>query len=293
MRRMFVFGMVAAGVSLAQIGCKSNGLWCSSPQPGTQSGPIVVGPGPGAAPVPQGGTQWLPEPPVGPAPIGSQSSSNFPNGNQKDIAWKSALGPSVRLYPPENGDNLDSNKKIPLRPPEVVDAEKPISPKAEAEKSTKEPPLLPVGIPRFALVREKVANGLRPSLDDGLGWLQANGYRTVLFLHEPGSPESVDRLQVEKRGMRFLALEVSPMTLSQKTIDDFNRIVGDSAGLPLFVYDTDGSLTGGLWYAHFRQTHGATEESARKHASQLGFREEGEITHRQMWQAVQKLMSER
>jgi protein tyrosine phosphatase (PTP) superfamily phosphohydrolase (DUF442 family) len=142
-------------------------------------------------------------------------------------------------------------------------------------------------------VRSKVANGLRPTLDDGLGWLQANGYKTVLYLHAPGSPDSADRLQVEKRGMKFIAMEVSSVTLSQKIIDEFNRIVGDSAGLPLFVYDTDGSLTGGLWYVHFRLTQGASDDEARKHARRLGLREDGEGGHREMWQAAQKFMSER
>jgi protein tyrosine phosphatase (PTP) superfamily phosphohydrolase (DUF442 family) len=147
-----------------------------------------------------------------------------------------------------------------------------------------------VGILRFVIVRAKVANGLRPSLDDGLDWLQANGYKTVLYLHDPTASDSADRQQVEKRGMKFMALEVSPVTLSQKTIDDFNRIVGDSAGLPLFVYDNDGSLTGGLWYLHFRVAQGLPDETARRQARPLGLREDGEGAHREMWQATQRLV---
>jgi len=197
------------------------------------------------------------------------------------------------LYPPEVAENPDANKKVQLYPPDGFGSDKPASPKVEGGPTTKEPPLLPVGIAQFVQVRAKVANGLRPSLDDGLGWLQANGYKTVLYLHDPGVPESADRQQVEKRGLRFIAMEVSPVTLSQKIIDDFNRIIGDSAGLPLFVYDGDGSLAGGLWYLHFRLTQGASDEAARNQARPLGLREEGEGGQREMWQAVQKVMSDR
>jgi protein tyrosine phosphatase (PTP) superfamily phosphohydrolase (DUF442 family) len=292
MRRTLLFGFIVAGLSLGQVGCKSSG---ACPQPAPPPGPIL-GPAPGPvlapAPMPKG-TPWLPEPPIAPVPMDSQSKSIDPYVYQKDVAWTDGLGPSVRLYPPEVLESSEGNKRVELRPPEASGSDKPSLPRVEAGSTTKEPPLLPVGISKFVQVREKVANGLRPTLDDGLGWLQASGYKTVLYLHAPGSPDSADRQQVEKRGMKFIAMEVSSVTLSQKIVDEFNRIVGDSAGLPLFVYDTDGSLTGGLWYVHFRVAQGASDEEARKHARQVGLREDGEGGHKEMWQAAQKFMSDR
>ena len=56
----------------------------------------------------------------------------------------------------------------------------------------------------------------------------------------------------------------------------------------LFVYDHDGSLTGGMWYVHLRQTQQMSEEAARKQGRVLGLREEREGNHREMWEAVQK-----
>jgi protein tyrosine phosphatase (PTP) superfamily phosphohydrolase (DUF442 family) len=288
MRRALTFSFAVAGLALLPIGCKSSGT-CPAPTPGPVLAPA---PGPVYAPAPMPkGMPWLPEPPIAPAPVDTQSKSIDPYLPQKDAVWAPGLGPSVRLYPPEVIEGSDIDKKVELRPPEESTSEKPAVPKLE--KATKEPPLFPVGISQFVQVREKVANGLRPTLDDGLAWLQSNGYKTILHLSAPGGPDSADRQQVEKRGMRFITMEVSSLTLSQKVIDEFNRIVGDNAGLPLFVYDADGSLTGGLWYIHFRLAQGASEEEAKRRARQLGINENGDAGHREMWLAAQKYVSDR
>ena len=60
---------------------------------------------------------------------------------------------------------------------------------------------------------------------DGLDWLQTNGYRTVLHLRQPGEDDSADRRQIEKRGLKYLSLELSPQTLTQGVLDEFNRLV--------------------------------------------------------------------
>ena len=57
----------------------------------------------------------------------------------------------------------------------------------------------------------RVTSGLRPQLD-GLDWLQAHGYRTVLHIRAPGEDDTADRRQVEKRvshiaGMRQCAID--------------------------------------------------------------------------------------
>ncbi len=205
-------------------------------------------------------------------------------------SWQSGDNNNVRLAPPiaatpgagDNGarlgapDTASVPSKLPSGPP-VTDSTAPV---------------LPVGIPQFAMVNDKVANGLRPMLDDGLDWLKSNGYRTVLYIRRPGQDDSADRKQVEKRGMRYLTLEVSPETLSRKTVDDFNRFVADTSGYPLFVYDRDGSLAGGLWYLYLRLVEHDTDETARVRAARLGLREDREGAQRAMWLAVQKLLSE-
>jgi protein tyrosine phosphatase (PTP) superfamily phosphohydrolase (DUF442 family) len=150
---------------------------------------------------------------------------------------------------------------------------------------------LPVGIPQFATVKDGVTSGLKPLVDGGLDWLQAHGYRTVLHIHLPGQDDAADRQQVEKHGMHYLSLEVSPQTLTPAVVDQFNRYVADRANFPLFVYDRDGMLAGGLWYLYFRIVERESDAAATAHASRLGLKEDAAGVHREMWLAIQKFLS--
>jgi protein tyrosine phosphatase (PTP) superfamily phosphohydrolase (DUF442 family) len=183
------------------------------------------------------------------------------------------LAPGARLGAPE---------------PPGSQAQPRIPPRAPQEPSPT--PSLPVGIPQFAVAREEVASGLKPLLD-GLDWLRTNGYRTVLHIRQPGEDDTADRRQIEKLGLKYLSLEVSPQTLSKNIVNEFNRLVADSASHPLFVYDQDGTLSGGLWYLHFRTAGQESDEVARLKAARLGLREDATDGHRAMWLAIQKYLS--
>jgi protein tyrosine phosphatase (PTP) superfamily phosphohydrolase (DUF442 family) len=146
-----------------------------------------------------------------------------------------------------------------------------------------------VDIPQFATVKDRVASGLKP-YPDGLQWLKDNGYRTVLHLRRPGEDDSADRKQVEKHGLAYLSLEVSPDTLTAEVAAQYNAVVNDAGKLPLFVYDKDGVLAGGLWYLYFRLAAGVNDNEALTRARRLGLREEQEGEGRRMWLAVQKVL---
>lgn len=313
MRRLLILGMMAIGATaLGSAGCNHG---CPRPQPAPQPPPgtYLPGPPPGTGGAPFGplpkGTQQLPEPPP-PAPIGSFSKSPDPFEMQQQPTWKPGTTnpPTVRLYPPEVVTSPDGGQSggVRLKQPEVVDpaiqpppppppavqeaVEPPPAPTPKVEVEVKaKPSATPVGIAQFALVRDKLATGLRPSLDDGLDWLQASGYKTMLLLHSPGEADSADRKQVEKRGLKFVSLEVSPATLSSKQVADFNAILAAQGEGALYVYDRDGALTGAMWYLHFRTAQQADEEKARMQANSLGLREDREGLHRDMWQAAQKV----
>jgi hypothetical protein len=74
-------------------------------------------------------------------------------------------------------------------------------------------------------------------------------------------------------------------------VEEFNRLVGDTSLHPLFVYDRDGSLLGGLWYLHFRIVDRFDNDRATAEAGRLGLNTDADGgAHRDMWLAVQRYL---
>lgn len=255
----------------------------------------------GAAPPPPLAPGAAPPPP---APPGAQPPPPFPpsTSQRPDYRWEPAPG-AVRLDTPQPltqpltppADVREDRKVSPPESPEppMQNPGKPATtPPARKQEPAGSPPALPVGIAQFTMVQDQVANGMRPSLDDGLDWLKDNGYKAVFYLRKPGDVDDADRKQAEKRGLKYLSMEVSPTTLSKKTVEEFAATVKEQGHLPLFVYDQKGDLTGGMWYLYFRLAEQTDDDSARVRIGALGFRENREDAHRQMWLAIQKLLAE-
>jgi hypothetical protein len=216
---------------------------------------LMPAPAAAAAPAPS-----FPTAPAAPAPSfpTAPAQSNYPAP-----AAVIRLGPPVAPAAPPAAPPAVS---IRLLPPE--------SATAPATRKSASSPVLPVGIAEFAVaIPDKLAAGRKPLLD-GLDWLKDHGYRTALFLHRPGEPDAADRRQFAARGLTFLSLEVPSEDPAKKTGDEFNRLVGDTASQPLFVYDKDGSLAGGLWYQYFRRVERLDADAAKLRAGRLGLRGE-------------------
>jgi hypothetical protein len=173
--------------------------------------------------------------------------------------------------------------------PPPVPEPPPMPPPAVRDGGDATPPA-PVDIPQFAFVKEGVATGLQP-FPDGVRWLADHRYRTVLYVHAPGEDDNIPRKVFERRNIRFLSLELSPATLNKDAIGRFNALVADAGNRPLFVYDKDGSLAGGLWYLYYRTAEGASDDKARAEAARLGFQADENGDHRTMWIAIQRYLS--
>jgi protein tyrosine phosphatase (PTP) superfamily phosphohydrolase (DUF442 family) len=158
----------------------------------------------------------------------------------------------------------------------------------KVEREDKDTPQA-IDLPGFAIAIPGVATGLRP-FPDGIAWLAEKGYKAVLHLRAPGEDDAADRKLFERKGLVYLSLEVSPGTLSKEVLDRFVRAVNDTARHPLFVYDKDGSVAGGLWYLYFRAHLKQPDEKARAEAQRLGLRLDDDAEHRRMLLAVQKLL---
>jgi hypothetical protein len=264
---------------------------CCHTQPAMAPRPTVTGFGPcGCAPVPQGrlsptpGGPILNVPPANGLPPDPQPV--IPPGGQQ----RSFLPPNQTFPPPPaNGGQfqqppLDPNRSgARLLQPQI--GETPSVPENKGE-----PPTLPADIPNFALARKNVATGHKP-FPEGLNWLRDKGYRAVLHIRPPNEDDSAARRQFTAKGFIYLSLEVSPRTLSRDIVEEFNRIVTDPANLPLYVYDRDSSLAGGLWYLHFRLVEGYPDEKATVEAARLGLNPDADGgPHKEMWIAVQNYL---
>lgn len=249
--------------------------------------PYGVQPGP-AAPFPTApgpGANVNPAPPAPAAPFPSVTP-NQPAGNAgpgQTSKFESHWQPAEARAPAKNPP------RILLAPPEPL----PEEPKTPATTPMAPGSGLPVGIPRFAYVKKGVASGLTPAPDDGLTWLKASQYRTVLHLRTgDGTNADAHRQATEKFGLRYVSLEVSPESLTKESVDQFFQLVRDGQQHPLFVFDRDGTLAGGLWYLWFRLGEELPDDVARIRARTLGLRDDGDEQQRAMWRAVERYLTD-
>ena len=242
---------------------------------------LTPAPAPGLPGAPPGGVippDPTPAPGPGPGQVpGPESRGYAPT----DPVWRPSQeppqadprGPNVRLSPPVIGEE----QKVKDRQPPVVGE----------EQKVKDP--LPTDIPQFSPALKSVDSGQKP-FPEGFAWLREKGYRTVLYVRAPGDDNTADKKLAHDKGLRFASLELSPATLTRDVVSEFSRFVKDSANHPLYVYDRDSSLLGGLWYLHFR-AEGLNDERARVEAERLGFKIEADGgPHKEMWLAVQRYL---
>ncbi len=284
-RLITVVTIVAAGM-LVTSGCCWRRSCCAPP---AAHPPLVPGPSGYAVP---------PPPPAG-APIVSQSPYT-------------PLGPAVhvRPYPPTNppavgpwqplpgAPNVTETRPMPL-PPAGATLRPPIMPPAQPEPR---PPAaapnriaeeLPAGIPGYIIVQEgKVAAGLQP-FSEAYAWLKSHGFRSVLHLRPTAEDNTAARTSVEKQGLRYLTLEVTPESLNRELVSEFIRLVRDTQLEPMFVYDRNGASAGALWYLHFRLAGNLPEAEAKAKAKLLGLKDESVAEAAAWWQAINKVLADK
>jgi protein tyrosine phosphatase (PTP) superfamily phosphohydrolase (DUF442 family) len=294
--------LVPALALIAAAGCKTTKHnRCDTCPPPPPPGAPIMAPAPMAAP--PGGTLLPPAPPPpgvpGTAAGPAAPPPSFPSGSGFPPVASFYPPPSVRLSPPDSVVQAQAAAPAPaaksptirLLPPEFGSGSSAAPPANRDASPSATTPSLPVGIVDFApALPDRVAAGRKPALE-GLDWLKTNGYKAVVQLRRPGESDAADRKQVEARGLAFTSFELSPATLSWATVDAFAKLVGDPATQPLFVYDADGSLSGGLWYLYYRRVERLSDEAARLRAARLGLRETADGSQREMWLAVQKLLA--
>lgn len=292
---------------LSCAGCATSHKKCCAPRPPacpTCPPPprtvIVPGQPPAGVIVPQGAV--FPAPPPGgfnPGALQPQAAppAAFPGGPPPEIRQRipipgeaNVAQDPVRLTEPQAA--APAQTPLAAAPPSTPAPTLAVPPPAGSPD--KEPPSLaqsaasapPLDLPQFLLAKNKVATGLQP-FPDGVTWLRSQGYKAVLHVRQPGEDDSAARRQFEKNGLNYLTLEVKPGALTREAVEAFNNQVTDAANLPLFVYDKEGALIGGLWYLHFHLIEGVSEEKARQEALRIGLKPDQEGEHKAMWTSCQ------
>lgn len=245
--------ILLAGSVLALGGCQHCGKkkCCQTPPPPPCGGPLPPRGGPGVPP-----PVSMTAPPVQPTFPGSAQPPAFP-ANPPSNARYFGIPPQAPA-PAERSD-------VQLSPPETS------APAVTENRASPSPsPSLPVGIPQFYQVQPRLAGGLKPTAE-GLDWLRANGYQTVLHVRTFDQDDSAEQREVEQRGLKFVSM-IADRVPTQVQMEAFSRLLDDTRAQPMFVYDRDGTLAGGLWYQYFRQVQGLSEEEARTRATRLGWK---------------------
>ena len=128
---------------------------------------------------------------------------------------------------------------------------------------------LAVDVPQFAVAKDASPRVYNLSRTASPGFRRTVTERCCTS-RSPGEDDSAARRQFEKHGLRYVSLEVSPTTLTKDLLDQFDRLVTENANLPLFIYDKDGALAGGMWYLYFRTAEGTSDETARYGSGSTG-----------------------
>lgn len=208
--------------------------------------------------------------------------------------FPSAVGPGSEFTPgtPYTGPNRvlppdDRIRPEPLTPP--PSPEPPLNipeknPPPDVNRRQMNAPS-PIDIPGFAEAAPQVAVGQRP-FADGVEWLAKQGFRTVVHLRSPETDDQAAQRQFEAKGLRYVSIVVTPQTVGRDTASELQRILAEERNRPVFIFDRDGYLVGGVWYLKLRVIDRLESAKALDEAKRLGLNPDLDAYHRAMWNAV-------
>ena len=263
------------------------------------------------APVPQPlPRQPPPQPPIARLEGPAQATYQAPQDKVPDSALSDERPPDGR-NPPPPGDFPRAEPDVQLLPPRALspyrrDVAKSPQDADEAPKADVPNPLPKDDKPakendtesllRIRTAIAEVSAGLRPFELEDFKWLRKKGYRALLHLRDPDKDKDdvVAPRICDKQGMVYRDLPVSAKTLTAKAYDEFVQLVNDTNNYPLYVYDRDGTVAGGLWYLYFRLEKNEDDATAKARAKRLGLDfESDQKEHKDVVLAVQTVLAEK
>ncbi len=190
------------------------------------------------------------------------------------------LSPPTQLEPvpsslPQEAEALPASKQSSLRPAAPAAGVEPSPPASLPEPAGTTPTddsvagLAP-GFRSFKSVEPRLAGGSLPTAS-GFGWLNEQGFRTVIDLRPTGEVTQDEIAQIQSKGLKYVALPVDGDALADpKTLERFTAELSQEASRPVYFFDADGSRAAALWYLYRVARSGATAADAEREADEIG-----------------------
>ncbi len=116
-------------------------------------------------------------------------------------------------------------------------------------------PLALPGVPRYAVINERVSRGGQPT-EEGFRNLAASGVRVVVDLQEKGHRSKYEKRLVESLGMKYINVPMKGMrTPEDKQVSKALKALQDHKAGPVFVHCQRGADRTGLVIACYRMEH--------------------------------------
>lgn len=141
---------------------------------------------------------------------------------------------------------------------------------AAQRSSAQQPAATEQDLPNFHVMNSQVGTCGQPT-EEGFKEIARKGYKSVLNLRTPAEGSESERAVVEKLGMRYINIPVSPDSINEQAADRFRQVMRDKSNEPVFVHCRSANRVGGMMILYLVLDKKESLDDAVKQAHQIGF----------------------
>jgi uncharacterized protein (TIGR01244 family) len=126
------------------------------------------------------------------------------------------------------------------------------------------------GIVNFLRLNPQICTGGQPSLDD-LARLKSEGVKAILNLRRPDEFDAAaEAAKAKELGLRYFDIPVSRADPKSEQVDEFLKILADSANRPVFIHCRTANRVGAFWMIRRVLVDGWKLVDAEREAEKIG-----------------------
>jgi uncharacterized protein (TIGR01244 family) len=95
------------------------------------------------------------------------------------------------------------------------------------------------------------------------------GVTVVVDLLPPAEQQDTEQATVERLGMRYVSIPITPATFSESDVERFAEVLGSTRG-PVLVHCSSSNRSGGLWAAYLVRDRGFAIDDAIERGREAG-----------------------